>query len=247
MALFATLTYEELNSLDRDQTVVLVPTGCTEQQGPHLSVDFDTWFAAELCEAVAERLQSRGLAALVLPTTPFGPTPEHRGYGGYVDLRQETFESLIEDVLHSLVSQGFGRFVVWRGCGGHNLAELAQRFNAAKSGTARLWVPEHPYDEIWRSVADPHVPGGHADSFATSIALYRHPERVRTDRVPPPAPAAPGLDQAPADWSLAFPTGVVGDATRASAALGAELWERTVDRVTAMIEAFTHAPARGDV
>jgi creatinine amidohydrolase len=241
--LFGTLTYQELNGLDRDETIVLVPTGCTEQQGPHLSVDFDTWFAAELCEAVGERLESRGLSALVLPTMPFGPTPEHRGYGGYIDLRQETFERLIEDVLHSLVAQRFSRLIIWRGCGGHHLAELRQRFNAANAGIARLWVPEHPYEKIWCSVADPSVPGGHADSFATSIALHRHPERVRPDRVPPPTPAAPSLDHAPADWSLAFPTGVVGDATRASAALGAQLWERTIDRVTAMIEALVHAEA----
>jgi creatinine amidohydrolase/Fe(II)-dependent formamide hydrolase-like protein len=106
---------------------------------------------------------------------PFGPTPEHRGYGGYIDLRQETFERLIEDVLHSLVAQGFSRLVIWRGCGGHRLAELAERFNVANAGIARLWVPEPPYHEIWCSVADPRVPGGHADSFATSIVFTATP------------------------------------------------------------------------
>jgi len=234
--LFAALTYEELNSLERDETVVLVPTGCTEQQGPHLSVDFDTWFAAELCETVAERLESRGVVALVLPTMPFGPTPEHRGYGGYVNLRQDTFERLLEDVLESLIAQGFRRFVIWRGCGGHRLSELAHRFNAAHTGDARVWVPDHPYHEVWCALADPDVPGGHADSFATSIALARHRERVRPDRVPPPSGATPDFGDPAADWSLVSATGVVGDPTQASAELGERLWARTVEQAAEIVE-----------
>jgi creatinine amidohydrolase len=234
--LYGRLTYEELNRLDRDETIVLVPTGCIEQQGPHLTVDFDTWFAEELCEAVADRLESRGRVALVLPATPFGPTPEHRGYGGYVDLRQETFERLLEDVLESLVAQGFRRLVIWRGCGGHRLAGLARRFNDGHDGVARVWMPEHPYHAVWCAVADPSVSGGHADSFATSIALLRHPERVRPDRVPAAGEGGPDLSDPDADWSLVSPTGVVGDPTQASAELGGRLWSETVERVAAIVE-----------
>jgi creatinine amidohydrolase len=241
---FGSLTYDELNGLDRGQTVVLVPTGCTEQQGPQLAVDFDTWFAQELCEAVADRLEARGLSVLVLPATPFGPTPEHRGYGGYVDLRQDTFERLLEDVLDSLVAQGFRRLVLWRGCGGHRLAELARRFTAAHED-AQLWVPDHPYHDVWCAVADPSVPGGHADSFATSIALYRHPERVRPDRIPAARDAAPDLDDPNADWSLISPTGVVGDPNHASAERGAELWAATVERVADIVERIAAAPVAG--
>jgi creatinine amidohydrolase len=241
---FGSLTYEELNRLDRERTVVLVPTGCTEQQGPHLAVDFDTWFAAELCEAVADGLEARNLVVLVLPVIPFGPTPEHRGYGGYVDLRQDTFERLLEDVLDSVVAQGFRRLVLWRGCGGHRLGDVERRF-AAGHPEAQLCVPDHPYHDVWCAVGDPAVPGGHADSFATSIALFRHPERVRSGRVPAPNDGAPDLDDPAADWSEVSPTGVVGDATHASAELGAELWAQTVDRVAALVERVAAAPLPG--
>jgi creatinine amidohydrolase len=242
MVSFGALTYEELNNLDRDRTVVLLPTGCAEQQGPHLAVDFDSWFASELCVAVADQLESRGIVALVLPVTPFGPTPEHRGYGGCIDLGQETFERLLADVLDSLVAQGFRRLVIWRGCGGHRLGGLADRFNATHAGAARLWVPDHPYHEIWCAVADPDVACGHADSFTTSIALLRHPERVRPDRIPCPTGVIPDFDDPEADWSLVVPTGVVGDPTRATAELGERLWARTVEQV---VETVTRVAAEG--
>ena len=245
MPLLAGLTFEELNRLDRERTVVLVPTGCTEQQGPHMTVDFDTWFAAELCEAVAETLDARGVPTLVLPTTPFGPTREHRGYGGYVDLRQDTFERLVEDVLASMVAQGFCRLVIWRGCGGHRIADLVRRFNHRHEGVARVWLPDHPYHEVWCDVADPAVPGGHADSFATSIALARHPDRVRRVRIPAPSAAMPDLDDPAADWSLVSHTGVIGDPTHASAELGALLWERTVAQVAELVAAIASGPIGG--
>ncbi len=46
---FTDYTYLEIKDLVDAGCLAIVPTGCTEQQGPHLSVDFDTWFA----EAVA--------------------------------------------------------------------------------------------------------------------------------------------------------------------------------------------------
>ena len=64
----------------------VVPTGCTEQQGPHLAVDNDTWFAESLAVAAAEQVAPDVIAA-ELPALPYGPTPEHRGFGaGFVDI-----------------------------------------------------------------------------------------------------------------------------------------------------------------
>jgi creatinine amidohydrolase/Fe(II)-dependent formamide hydrolase-like protein len=69
--------------------LAIVPTGCTEQQGPHLPIDFDTWFAETVALAAAKHAACfHQVRALVLPPMPFGPTPEHKGYGsGYVTSR----------------------------------------------------------------------------------------------------------------------------------------------------------------
>ena len=90
---YGDLTFEQIRDCASRKWLAIVPTGCTEQQGPHLPVDFDTWFAENLCVAASERAaRDYRVRSLVLPAFPFGPTPEHRNYGsGYIDIPVLTF------------------------------------------------------------------------------------------------------------------------------------------------------------
>lgn len=231
---FADLTYPEVAAAAAGGAIVVLPTGCTEQQGPHLGVGFDSWFAEEICLAAAERVTGAGV--LVLSALPFGPTPEHRGFGsGYIDLPVDVHDAVVEAVLRSLADQGFRTIVVWRGCGEHDLSDVVARFNESRDD-ARAHLPELPYHAIWCEVADPDVPGGHADSFTTSIALHRHPELVRTERVPSGASTQPDWSRKDLDFTEVSSTGVVGDATHASAELGAKLWDACVEQIAATFD-----------
>lgn len=226
---FTDLTYEEIGQRARSGSMVVVPMGCTEQQGPHVAVGFDTWFAEELCLAAAEEAGVRyGTDALVLPVMPLGPTPEHRSFGaGYLDLPLAIHEALLDAILRSMSEQGFKTLVVWRGCGGHDLSATVDRFNHAFAGKAMAHLPAPDFHEIWCRVSDPSIPGGHADSFATSIALYRHPEWVRIDRVPGPS-RPPNWSDPDLDFAKYSESGVIGDPRHASAELGAALWSACV-------------------
>jgi len=226
---FEELTYEEIRQRAAEGCLAILPVGCTEQQGPHLTVDFDSWFAQQLMEAAAARAREEyGVCALVLPAIPFGPTPEHRNYGaGFIDIPVVVHEQLIEAILASLADQGFKRILLWRGCGGHELRGVVDRFNAA--GQASVSLPEHPYHAIWCRLADPAVPGGHADSFATSISLYLRPRAVRRDRILSPDNRPVDWEQPDLDFTSYSSTGVIGDPTKASRELGAQLWEATVE------------------
>jgi creatinine amidohydrolase len=231
---FTDLTYREIAAAAADGAIAVLPTGCTEQQGPHLGVGFDSWFAEEVCVAAAERVVAKQV--LVLPALPFGPTPEHRGFGsGYVDLPVAVHEAVVEAALGSLADQGFRTVVVWRGCGEHDLSGVVERFNASRD-ESQAHLPELPYHSIWCDVADSDVPGGHADSFTTSIALHRHPELVRTFAIPSDVSAQPDWSSTHLDFTTVSSTGVVGDATHASAELGAELWGACVESIASTFE-----------
>jgi creatinine amidohydrolase len=228
---FGDLTYEEIREAARSGSLAVVPTGCTEQQGPHLPVDFDTWSAEAITLAAAGRAEvEHGVNSLVLPVIPFGPASEHRNYGaGYVDVPIEVHDALIHAVLDSLAGQGFRRLVVWRGCGGHDLRGVVERFNRENYGGARAFLPEQPYGEIWRRIGDPGVPGGHADSFTTSVSMYLRPETVREDLIANPRNEPVKWEDPNLDFSRYSDTGVIGDPTHASPELGARLWDGVIE------------------
>ena len=239
---FGDLTYEEIHDRARRGWLAIVPTGCTEQQGPHLPVDTDTWFVERLCNAASEKANANhGVRSLVLPVIPFGPTPEHINYGaGYVDVPIELHSSLVLSTLTSLAAQGFRKIVVWRGCGGHDLRETVQRFNKAFDGQAEAFLPGHPYHQVWCRLADPSIPGGHADSFTTSIMLHLRPEAVRKDRIVDPKHKPVDWQNPELDFADYSSTGVIGDPTHASAELGARLWEAVVDEVAATLHSIAN-------
>jgi len=239
---YGSLTCEEIRYRVEAGAIAVVPTGCIEQQGPHLPVDFDTWFAEQLMNAAADRArQIYGVDALVLPALPFGPTPEHRNYGaGYIDIPVEIHHSMIWAILISLADQGFERILLWRGCGGHELSDLVARFNAA--GRARVSLPGHPFHAIWCRIGNPSVPVGHADSFTTSICLYLRPDDVRTDRIFDPGAQLVNWDDEHLDFAQYSSTGVIGNPTHASAELGKALWLAAVEAAASELGEFARLP-----
>lgn len=242
-------TFREIALAAERDCLVILPTGCLEQQGEHLPVDFDTWLAEEVALAGTERARDEhGIESLVMPPVPYGPTPEHRGFGaGFVDLPQALHESLIEAVLESLVSQGFRRVLVWRGCGQHKLEGAIEGFLQRRHD--RLWVEMAPdiFSSIWKTHGIPGLAAGHADAFATSIALYRRPESVRMGEIRRPLFSIPNWDDPSLDLSRHTDSGSIGDPSRASAELGEVLWEAVIGMVSDLIvdfDARTSQPSR---
>lgn len=235
---FADLTYNEILAHAAAGAIAFVPLGCTEQQGPHLPVDFDTMMVEAMAVAIAERVEAKQRrTVLVLPALPFGPTPEHIGFGaGYVNLRQSTHEAIVEDIMASLAEQGFRTIIVWRGCGQHDLAGVIARFNAVHQRSV-AWQPVLDYPAIADEAFGRRIAGGHADSFATSICLLLRPEVVRRESIafPNMKPFEWGPDM---DFAAISDNGVIGDPTAASLEAGQRLWDLIIaegERVVAAI------------
>ena len=69
-------TYQEVGAFASAGAVAVVPLGCTEQQGPHLPVDFDSWFAEALVAAqLARPRKSMACASLFCPYYRSGRLP----------------------------------------------------------------------------------------------------------------------------------------------------------------------------
>jgi creatinine amidohydrolase len=240
---FGDHTFLEIKELLSVGALAVIPTGCTEQQGPHLTVDFDTWLAETVCLAAAGHANKKyGTKILVLPAIPLGPTPEHRNYGtGYLDLPHPLHIEILSAILTSLAEQGFQRIALWRGCGQHDLTELQVTFNSTYAKEKKVFLPDWPYPEIWNRVGDPTVPGGHADSFTTSLALFLRPEAVRLEKIYDPKSYEVDWLDPELDFSQYSSSGVIGDPTYATAELGAKLWREVVDSVASSFQKYSVA------
>lgn len=230
---FDKLTSPEIGALDRERTILVLPTGCTEQQGPHLPIDADTFLVALFLGEAARRARAEGIVAYVLPALPYGPAEEHMAFAGTISISFETHHRLVKEVFHSLARHGFHKLVAAMGCGGHHClpAAMEARAELRSSGIdAKIWAigPGTAYYEIAKQVFDWEPADIHAGEFPTSIFLLKRADEVRRERLAPGRP----FDAAavPDAWFAdeVDPRGFAGDPRRASAELGERLLEGVV-------------------
>ena len=233
---FGKLTYTEIKGAAQSNWIIIIPTGCTEQQGLHLPVDFDTWFVEKLCNSASNLAAERfNIDSLVLPPMPFGPTPEHIGFGsGYINISQALHESVYREVLQSLTDQCFKRIIIWQGCGQHQLASMAEGF-VNNLSDINVFFPESPFQRIWNDLVGPDVLDGHAASFATSLSFYLRPDNVRNDQIHNMEFTMPDWDDPNLDFSKHSKSGTIGDLSVASAELGKQLWKSLVAECSQII------------
>lgn len=188
------LTRDEISSLAADALLVL-PTGTTEQHGPHLATGTDALIATAVAERAAAAA-TRPETILLAPTLAYGASDHHLSFGGTLSLGVTTFQLVLRDLLGSAAAAGCRRVFLLNGHGGNSAAcaiavAEASRDHALVAATAL----------VTDLVAAEEVDGpkrGHAGSFETSIVLALDAERVRPARaVPSPGGAArkraPGL------------------------------------------------------
>ena len=94
----------------RQNDVVLIPVGCTENHGRQTVSAMDTLFVSHLCEAVRRRsIKHHGHGpAIALPPLMYGGHPYHHiGMPGTVMLRESVVEETLVDVMLGLWNDGF--------------------------------------------------------------------------------------------------------------------------------------------
>ncbi|NCY16004.1 MAG: mycofactocin biosynthesis peptidyl-dipeptidase MftE [Actinobacteria bacterium] len=205
-----------------DRRVLVVPLGSCEQHGPHLPLDTDTRIAVALANGVADARPD----AVVAPAVAFGSSGEHEGFAGTLSVGTDALCLLLVELVRS--TRDVDHVVLLNGHGGN--------LDAVQRATAQL------IDE-GRSVLAlaPVVPGGdaHAGRTETSLLLHLDPSVVRLDRLEagnsePLASLLPVLRTGGVRAVSA--NGVLGDPRGASAAEGAELFDRLVAEFSVRID-----------
>ena len=244
---FEMLTSPEVDALDRERTILVLPTGCTEQQGPHLPLDVDTYLVTLFLSEAAQAAREEGIAVYLLPPLPYGPAEEHMAFPGTVTLSFETHHRIVKEVLHSLARHGFRKLLVAMGCGGHHClpAAMEARAELRQAGVdAKVWAigPGDAYYRIACEVFDWEPADIHAGEFPTSIFLARRPDDVRIERLAEGRPF--DAAKVPDAWFTdeVDPQGFAGDPRRATAELGEQLIERVVAHWLAELRRIDRTP-----
>jgi creatinine amidohydrolase len=219
--------------------VVIVPVGSIEQHGPHLPLDVDISVPYHLAVRAAARCAD--LPVLVAPPVTFGVAHYKMGEPGTISLRLETFLALLCDLARSLWKNGFRRIILLNGHGGniHPVGAAAVKLSEEDVWTILLTYWQMVPDELaaWSETDAGSI--GHAGEWETSLQLALRPQL--TD-----------MSHAVGDmWDVCFrpevaafaryperrrvtATGVIGDATAASADKGARLLAVLDDRLEAL-------------
>ena len=246
------LSWTQITELpDRENTVIVLPTGATEQHGPHLPCAVDTVISAGVVGHALARLPEAVPAYAMAPIT-YGKSEEHLHFPGTMTLSGETLLATMNEIGESVYRAGFRKLLIVNGHGGQpQVMEIAARELRLRHGDF-IVVPSF----TWRV---PHVAGQylserekklamHAGHAETALMLALAPDTVRMDHAvtnyPPEFPSKLlSPDGRPAcAWSARDfgPSGVIGDPLPATAAQGQAILDSLADSWSqAIIELHT--------
>lgn len=234
------LTWVEVRDLAKaGRSVVLVPVGGTEQNGPHMALGKHNTRVRLLAGRIAGQL-GNALVAPVIAYVPEGsidPPTAHMRFPGTITVPDEAFEAVLESAARGFRLHGFRHVVFLGDHGGYqkSLAKVAERLNAEwAKDRVRVHVPEAYYRAATldfarvlrgKGFSEADI-GSHAGLADTSLTLALAPGLVRSERLGSP--------------NMGAADGVQGNPARATAELGRLGADLIVERtVNALREAVS--------
>ncbi|MCL4458668.1 MAG: creatininase family protein [Chloroflexi bacterium] len=169
--------WPEVEAHLKENDLILLPVGSTEQHGQHMPLGTDAFTAIRLAEDAA-----RETMTLVAPPFWYGWSVHHMGYPGTITLRPETVAQVVTEVCYSLISHGFGKVIIVNGHARANLPPLQIAATRVRNETGAYVAVVDPWDlgdTISRELRTPE-PGsiGHGAQHEGSQMLYLYPNLV---------------------------------------------------------------------
>lgn len=234
------MTWNEVNyGLKNGVTTVLIPTGGTEQNGPHVILGKHNYIVKYAAGRIAEKLGQTLVAPVIsyVPEGTISPVEGHMRFSGTLSVSNNEFRSILEAAARSLKQHGF-KIIAFIGDSGGNQAD--QAFVAEK--LSKLWRNEevkviqvndyyqnnNQINYLMNHGYSSSQIGGHAGIRDTSELMAVLPGGVRESKRK--SHIAANFDVVGAD----------GDASKASSFLGKKLLSLKINAAVKQIKQQTY-------
>jgi len=240
------MTNPEVEAFLQTHHTVIIPTGATEQHGPHGPLLTDVYIPQEVARRVAPEV-----GAVVAPPINYALSYPHVGFTGLVHIRIPTFMSLIEDLCVSFAASGFKRIVFLNGHYDNTYAIAYACANAAdKIGKDVKAFPMNYWDGFSAAEAAEFFTlktGLHANAAETAAMLAINPDLIDMDKANAEFPPFPEYTvntgpvhtafffTAPGSVYWATKSGTWGDARQATPEMGERYLELSVKSTLAVL------------
>ncbi|HVD93656.1 MAG TPA: creatininase family protein [Vicinamibacterales bacterium] len=253
------MTNPEVEAFLKSHHTVIVPTGATEQHGPHAPLITDVLIPQEVARRVAPKI-----GAAVAPAINYALSYPHVGFIGLVHIRIPTFMALVEDLCASFAASGFKRIIFLNGHYDNTYAIAYACANAAERMPKD--VKAFPVN-YWDGLTAEEVAefstlknGLHANRAETSAVLAINPSLVDMERANAEFPPFPEYTvntgpvhtafffSAPGSVYWATKSGTWGDARNSTAETGERYLDACVRSTLLVLDnierTFTAMPPR---
>ena len=240
---------EELKSSD----TVIIPLGSMEAHGEHKPVGCCYLLAVASSEAVSERT-----GVPITPVIPFGVSPPYKNFPGTITVSTETLSRYVYEVSESLARAGFKKILFLSAHGGSNLGVLRELSFKLREEHGVLCAVIHVWGVISKMIPPnfwgPGHRTGHGGEPTTSVMLHLKPDLVDMDKAQLKnlknigegfTAKSNGVHEFQGIAHSIFlpaeevqPSGFMGDPTRATAEKGKFLFEKAMNHLVDLVEAF---------
>ena len=237
---YRNLTRLEMEQIDKEETIVLIPVGAVEQHGNQAPLGTDDIIAEAMVEYLGRALEEAGEAdfpMLVFPLIPVGLSTEHKNFCGSITLRPDTYYHLLYDICVSLAHHGFKKiaFLVCHG-GNMPIIQVLSRELRSELGIAPFFLSSgafsHP--DVKATLSEGNIWDFHGGEMETSMVMAVDKSLVKLDAAEPGIPAsfvdnhtllpygAVSIGWVSEDWQTkdGKPIGIGGDPSGATAEKG---------------------------
>ena len=245
---FAYLNWKQVEALQKDSTLLVLPTAAIEQHGHHLPLATDTLINNLLLGKALAKL-SPDLPVYALPPVCYGKSNEHLGFPGTLSVSASTFMAVIRDLGASLAASGFRKLVLYNTHGGNSsLVDVMARDLRAEFGLRTFALYGSAGVSFEGLSEQERAYGFHAGEIETAFLLSAVPDLVDTTaytvnyiaQIDKPELLRP--ENAPATFAWLTrdiaASGVMGDPRPATAENGARWIDQAATRLAAALEAM---------